>query len=791
MVYVSGSLYCTDHHLLSPIGIYRDEANGIKGACGPLLIHTEKGKTKAKEAEERQRQREGETPQEQTVAKRFKQGLESLPEVKVASTFSGSMTQEVFYLYAQHFIESLAPGSGPVILLLDGHASRWTVQALRLLMENDVYPFFIASHTSIWGQPNDCGINKRFHWALEQTARAERRDGDATVEYFNEIFCTGWLRFLEEERAELRILGYNTTTNAYYRTGMHPFNPFCEEWIRAIETLGLKNDDERDKLVMFEVVPKEDRNGQYATPVLTASEKLTMREGLNILPENDLGDHSAAIIRAVEIMKKWRKAIQNAVSEGESYEDYSKAYSPMNEVKTESEKLAMKYVAFELVDISKVQLSVKLTRSEKERQHTEDIIASTKIAEAIQLTCSIPAGASDQPTEKPIPGSATKTSETTWSVFLSNRVHFQVEEKDLLDPKQFFIERRVFQAVSKEQKRKQDQKRIRMAKKEQVELEKDLIKKAREKRKKADWLEYELLFQTIAARIKAGITTTYSFQEFEQLATRIRAPFKTEVDGYMVNVTEQDAAIMMDELALDAIKKKLLGGREKRRQQAETRNNEPNKRQRTGGNQAVNTAFGETGPGALHSTSGRDTGQCKKAREQKIRGLGTERKAIETTLRHLKEKKARCELATQRAARLCEQKRRQQEKQRQEQEQTTETTHLQQQQQQQDNQPVTPVEQWWEVRPNSSGPDLNLVLRMFDPSCGLLSKRNELKWNHIATKILPKLTEAGVTAKSEEYDRRLREIATELEDLSNNEEDVEQDTADVNQDADGSTVVNT
>jgi hypothetical protein len=77
---------------------------------------------------------------------------------------------------------------------------------------------------------------------------------------------------------------------------------------------------------------------------------------------------------------------------------------------------------------------------------------------------------------------------------LSNRVRFEVEEKDLLDVKQFYIQRRVFQAVSKEQKRKQDQKRIRWAKKEQVQLEKELAQKAREQRKKGDWLEYELLF---------------------------------------------------------------------------------------------------------------------------------------------------------------------------------------------------------------------------------------------------------------------------------------------------------
>jgi hypothetical protein len=54
----------------------------------------------------------------------------------------------------------------------------------------------------------------------------------------------------------------------------------------------------------------------------------------------------------------------------------------------------------------------------------------------------------------------------------------------LLDNQQFYIQRRVFQAVSKEQKRKQDQKRIRQAKKEQVQLKKELVRKAKEERKR-------------------------------------------------------------------------------------------------------------------------------------------------------------------------------------------------------------------------------------------------------------------------------------------------------------------
>jgi hypothetical protein len=84
---------------------------------------------------------------------------------------------------------------------------------------------------------------------------------------------------------------------------------------------------------------------------------------------------------------------------------------------------------------------------------------------------------------------------------------------------------------------------------------------------------------------------------------------------------------------------------------------------------------------------------------------------------------------------------------------------------QQENSPLTPLDEWWEVRLTSSGADLNLVLRMFDPSCGLLSKRNEMK---CAVHIRTNLTEAGATAKTEEFQQHLLAIAVELLELDDN-----------------------
>lgn len=138
--------------------------------------------------------------------------------IKVATTHSGSMTQEVFYKFAEHFVNSLPENHGPVLLLLDGHGSRWSLQALQLLLSNQVYVFVIASHTSIWAQPNDCGLNLRFHRCIEKICQRRRRQqqGAPGVEYFNDIFCDAWRLYLQQERLDLLSDNKSNNTTSTY-----------------------------------------------------------------------------------------------------------------------------------------------------------------------------------------------------------------------------------------------------------------------------------------------------------------------------------------------------------------------------------------------------------------------------------------------------------------------------------------------------------------------------------------------------------------------------------------------
>jgi len=127
-------------------GLFCDVVNGVEeGACGPVLIHADKSKAKEKEAQEEQvRQCNGETPTNTlTCSEWWTVRLINLPDVLVQTTASGSMTQEVFMMYARHFVESLPPNHGPVILFLDGHASCWNHYALKYFMDNKVFTFFL------------------------------------------------------------------------------------------------------------------------------------------------------------------------------------------------------------------------------------------------------------------------------------------------------------------------------------------------------------------------------------------------------------------------------------------------------------------------------------------------------------------------------------------------------------------------------------------------------------------------------------------------------------------------
>ena len=166
----------------------------------------------------------------------------------VRTTQNGSMTQGTMKAFVQHFVRHLPPSQGkgkePLFLFLEGHVSRWETNSLLYLIQNNVFPFFLASHTSVWAQPNDNGPNLRLHKCVEEAVSklGLRYSGKKTKQsYFNIIIRHGWREFLVQERQDIITCGSNSATGAYRHCGLGPFNPYCTGWNHVLSTLGILN----------------------------------------------------------------------------------------------------------------------------------------------------------------------------------------------------------------------------------------------------------------------------------------------------------------------------------------------------------------------------------------------------------------------------------------------------------------------------------------------------------------------------------------------------------------------
>jgi hypothetical protein len=472
-------------------GKYQDNAMEIEGACGPVIIHCDATQTEEKKLEERERQRRGEPASESNVGSKYLKGMD-LPEVLVRTSKSGSMTQGIFFYYCKHFVGSLKENHEPVILFLDGHASRWNAQALKYLYQNNVFVFFFASHTSIWAQPNDCGLNKRVHWAIEQACKKFRRSGRTTTTgYFNEIFSHGWRIFLTVERKDLLECFENNSTRAYERTGVWPLDPCAEAWTGAIDGLGVANTE--CTTVSYEIVPLSEK-----MPVLTPEEKKLLRTDLDLDDQNDLGDFYCAEIQSTKILGKWWGDVEKGVSEGNDVSDYSKLHLPRSFATTECEKLVVTLIHFEPVDVSKIPLPAKKSTEERGKEISKMIVELTGIAQPIHI--SYLAVDDEESTNDTGPldssmgvcwleGTAIKRKNATWSLTLVNGDIMTRTSEEMLGSPKIYIQNAYTELDANERKRTISKKK-RIQKTDRKKREKECIKLAQEKQEEEERKEF-------------------------------------------------------------------------------------------------------------------------------------------------------------------------------------------------------------------------------------------------------------------------------------------------------------
>ena len=729
------------------------ELGVTEGACGPVIIHSDGSQTEEKKQAERLRQRTGETPAEATVKSRFVKGMD-LPGVLVRTSKKGSMTQEIFYDFCEHFVGSLPEEHEPVILFLDGHASRWNTQALKYLNDNDVFVFFFASHTSIWAQPNDCGLNKRVHWAIEQANKKVRRSGETTTyEYYNRIFADGWRIFLKAEADDLLETFSNNATRAYWKTGVYPLNPFAEAWTDAIQSLGAAN--EISEMVSYEIFPAQEK-----MPALSAEQKILLRTNLELNDRNDIGDYYVAEIQAVMILAKWRDHIAKGVSEGNDEIQYATTCLPASMASTDFEKFAMTLVKFEVVDIYKVPLPAPITKEERAREISKTIVDLTPIARPIHISY-LP-----EPTDNTGPvdssaawqkGTAIKGKNSNWDIFLPKGDKLTFSSDQMLSSSNIKIQKAYTELGSTERKRTISLK-MRLRASDMKGKENEYIVLARKKQMEQEEEEFELLKERIQ---ESG--SSYSLEDFRALVDRMRAPFSCNfdtADGTRVNVrvSPDDAAVMLDSAALEAMNKVLVTGASKKRD-GDDDDAAPKKRRRN--NAAAETGLGLGCNQALYQVDRRDRNQNTKLKQEKLKQYLAEKTAILKTLTLVDKRKTDYEAAWKPWRRNRE---------------------AYEAALKAGTQPGSVIgcmrnlPFWWVCREGDTKA-YQMILRMFLPKYGhgYLSKEKEVQWKAIQDLILGDvdLTASSVSAREEKLRRRLTTVEQAIQASQQTEPDDE------------------
>jgi len=158
----------------------------------------------------------------------------------IRATKKGSMLQQIFFDMVCHFINYLPDGLGKdgkwSIWFLDWHTSRCHPEAIMHAFRNKVLIVLLPSKTSIWGQPNDCGINMALEQCIADVAAVEGilENSNCTLEQSFDVYVKGVNKFLDKEQERLQRTGENVSTSSYAKPGLEPLNYDSVSWKDAI-----------------------------------------------------------------------------------------------------------------------------------------------------------------------------------------------------------------------------------------------------------------------------------------------------------------------------------------------------------------------------------------------------------------------------------------------------------------------------------------------------------------------------------------------------------------------------
>jgi hypothetical protein len=643
-------------------GQYMDPANDIfTGAPPPVIIHSKKeSKSKQPSDDEDEPTKLKENHVKHLVP--FKPTNKSFLDAYVENnengylvlvTPNGSMTKKAFMHFSKHFVHYIdkdpdRTNGEPVILMLDGHASRWNENAINYLTDHGVYLFFHPSHTSIWSQSNDNGTNLSIHGCVSEVSvdvrknfAVESNNTKFDISATNRILARALPMFFEKERQDYKHTGSNVTSNSYVKTGNDRGNPDCLTWCEAVETLGTFSDrqqapfirsyQERIRSNPFQLISEEDL--EYL--------RSTFPDTPNCALYDDKNFHAmrAGNKQCRQIFAKWRSEYDKSREEllvlchavtppsfntQKFLPEQTQLYHTMRNLHpkqfadTRAEQLALQL--FEIYEITEesVPRPAKVSEKERAQEYTDTVLAQCIPAKSLHVKY-IADGCD------PIPGTAVKISNDEWRVFLRNAIGQgeKVDTKVLADMSQYQLDEKARRTdMGEKELRRLRETQRRSNKREEERREKLALIEGRKRRDIMVRGQYDQLVQRFRT------DNNFSFEEFQDMVDTLTATFTVSVPIedhlMMVTVNGAESSVWNKTLHDDVIEK--VCGQKRELDTHDERGG--NKRARTKGVGYYPT--GDSGDGVeasehLHSGTGKKNEigmtKLKKKLENQIKSL--------------------------------------------------------------------------------------------------------------------------------------------------------------------------
>ena len=141
-----------------------------------------------------------------------------VPSTLYGMSESGWMDQELFAdWFSNHFLKH-AVSSRPLLLMLDGHSSHYTLELIRCAAENEVIIFCLPPHTTADSQPLDtcCFGPLKTYWSEACHQFMFANPGRVVSKFqFSKLFSQAWSKGMS----------IDNITSASRTTGIYPFNP--------------------------------------------------------------------------------------------------------------------------------------------------------------------------------------------------------------------------------------------------------------------------------------------------------------------------------------------------------------------------------------------------------------------------------------------------------------------------------------------------------------------------------------------------------------------------------------